>query len=134
MCEKGTFMWAVAQMKEGKKATREEWSAYVYYFLKDTIKQRCINGTEICATITELDIEATDWEVVEDKQTLASKNLCGKTVQIYLEGTVIFYLKDIKAAIKEFIDVTNLKIIGDRSQYHSLLEEANEIFGKELIE
>ena len=58
---KGDFLWAVSQMKEGKKVKRKDWGTrYLYY---DTIiKSNYAKPEEWYVE----HFEATDWEIVDD--------------------------------------------------------------------
>ena len=69
MSEKRTFMWAVEQMKLGKKVRRKDWEeTYYIHILNDVIqKSKYIYGDNYVADRFGLiDFEATDWEVVDE--------------------------------------------------------------------
>lgn len=129
---KGDFMWAVAQMKKGKKVRRPYYKEIGWY-IKDGgewIGTTC--GKEpIINSISNF--EATDWEIAEDKKTLRNK-LDSKTKVI--DGLVYIRLVDVlelnKEAIKEFI-VKYIEANVKGNDDPNLVRIAKEIFGERLV-
>lgn len=68
----GTFKWAFGQVKQGKKVRRKSWPA----------NQVFQQATAISALSTE-DVDATNWELVPDKLTLADLKVGAEFVFIY---------------------------------------------------
>ena len=66
---------AVKQMKEGKKVRLESFHEGVYMFIKDgVIMEKGMYETQPAHLFVVMYIEATDWEVVEEKKkTLSNK-------------------------------------------------------------
>jgi len=124
------FMEAVKEIKEGKKVRRECWEFEQYYTKNNSeeLVNECGNKP-----IRLLDnIEATDWEIVEEieekKQSLSDKEVpyCHSCRRNAIET------KDIKEAIKEFIDWIYVEV--DSSTPNKEVEKkAKELFGKRLI-
>lgn len=66
---KSDFLWAVAQMKEGKKVRRKYWALGAYMCsITDIDDLRVYSNTGDRSNLNIKDIEATDWEVVEEKK------------------------------------------------------------------
>jgi hypothetical protein len=131
------FMEAVNAMKEGKKVRRKAWEdgSELYWSNPKDDMLGCfeVNGEPMGKNFLDIHIiEATDWEVVEEKKTLFDK--CGADC---------FDTCDVKEALKEFIEETKQAIL-KREQSRQMAniagfgdeidDKANEIFGKELIE
>ncbi len=60
---KGDFMWAIAQMKEGKKVRREN-SYGVYHLVNDIMMKNELGDDFSVSNINYF--EATDWEIYEE--------------------------------------------------------------------
>ena len=133
MNEEGTFMWAVEQMKQGKKVRRKLWIDDLYVFWQS--QSMAMVFSKDCASMVFQNYEATDWEIWEKPmKTLYDKyhdnpNLLYIKDDFHLER--VFKEKDVKEALKEFVDLWCNRIGGDRSLVISFLSE---IFGKELVE
>jgi hypothetical protein len=68
MVEKGTFMWAVKQMKNGKKVRRAYFDTPRFIELRGDI----LYDSKYSQFDVDLDcVEATDWQIYEDTPTLA---------------------------------------------------------------
>ena len=127
------FIEAVKAMKEGKKVRRDIWRGDIIYSLEGNIFKSTQNGDQ--NTMIRVDhIEATDWEIVEEKKTLSRK-----IIQDYRDmngvGHVIS-VKNVKASLKEFIGFlspTYPQIDEEDTCGHLTIAKAKEIFG-DLVE
>jgi hypothetical protein len=65
------FMWAVEQMKQGKKVRRNHWQNWEGFALHnaDGIGLMFTNNRYMSDKISISDIEATDWEIFEEEIT-----------------------------------------------------------------
>lgn len=62
----GSFLWAMEQMKQGKKVRRSYYHKSVYDFLdKNTLKRKYMDGTNKVEFFVD-DYEATDFEIYEE--------------------------------------------------------------------
>jgi len=88
------FLEAVKAMKEGKKVRRPAMSPVVGLLISDGFPQYYgLHGDSIYREIAIELIEATDWEIVEERKTLSDKG-----IENYYFGN------DVKEALKEFIE------------------------------
>ena len=118
---KGTFMWAIEQMKQGKKVTR----GYCWvnaYLIWNKFPMVLNTTTNSYSAIELVDCEATDWEVVEEPM----KTLWDKVCE-YEEDDKLFSVKDVKEALKEYLE--SLKQLDGSFVY----KKAKEIFGEEML-
>ncbi len=124
------FMEAVKAMKEGKKVKRKKnygWHTMVNStgaFIQ--IKEGEDGNSEVNERSFNLyTIEATDWEIIEEKKTLSEditkSNLCPIM-------TPVIRVNKVKEKLKEFID-----LIEKQSQLQ-FTKRAKEIFGDKLLE
>ena len=120
---KGDFLWAVEQMKQGNQVKRYGWDSYWEMYKKECCIQSVYNGKLRNAEISIELIEATNWEIVDDKRTLYEKRY----------NDYEFHLKDVQAAIKEFIVDLNLRDAADL-EFFNIEDKAKEIFGDDLID
>ena len=133
--KEGSFLWAVEQMKQGKKVRRNQhentlpwvYSNGEFYIIKE-------NGDRIISHLSMSHFEATDWEVVEEpKKTLWDK------VCEYDEYDKLFSAINVREALKEYIEKVKVRY----NQYfnneiesnynNKIIEDAKEIFGEELL-
>ena len=123
------FMEAVEAMKEGKKVRRSYWyeGAYIYsnkgYIYNEGQEVAEANSWDVCS------FQAVDWEVVEEKKPLSDKK-----TNVSMESDWQYQEKDVKQALKEFIDwiSENAILLGNMSQLE-FENQQKRIFGKELI-
>ena len=134
------FMEAVEAMKEGKKVKRKYWIDGTYLMMHEFGENYAIqahsndHSTESAKFSTDC-FEATDWEVVEEKKTLSQKKIyCeiqeGAEIGVH---TGMFDPKDIKAAIKDFIDWATNTSRPNWLTKREMKPKAKEIFGEDLI-
>ncbi len=113
----GDFLWAVAQMKEGKKVRRKgikQTKNYIWYIPSGTVGLTTLGKPETKLIVD--DFEATDWEIVEEKKTSLSKKICRARIDVKTEEPVLVYdsvedlcdtdepclhLSDVQEAIKD---------------------------------
>ena len=112
-------MWAVEQLKAGKKVTSKKLNVPYLDLGFDGI---CNHKAMRYHTDIEL-FEATDWEVFEEKKTLSDK-----IFQNRLEE------RDVKQALKEFIEEYTGETLNIAKVQSELYRFAEKHFGKELIE
>ena len=138
--KKMNFMEAVQAMKEGKKVRKESISNTEYHFF-------IINGTgriQYQATMTSgnedysfnlSDIEATDWEIFEEKKTLSDTIYCAQCGTINKCGCGQFKREVLNPApVKQAI-----KDIKSKFREHGFINEQvfdiiNKVVGKRLIQ
>ncbi len=121
------FMWAVAQMKEGKEVRRKPWDNNLYICLGDSIRL-VFNGKPSDSGLSCYDCEATDWEIYEEKKSLYEKAICTPNMEKAEQGG--FHYEDVKQSLKEFIDICKESDEHKTSWYK---EQAKQIFGDKLI-
>lgn len=119
MNKKGTFMWAVEQLENGKKVKRHNWNDLYFeldkskgYGYDKIINNKTKDNDEMFHCIHS--IRATDWEIYEEPK---------KTLAEIIPST---YWSDVKKSLKEFSNNAEL------NEYQEII--LGEIFGKELIE
>jgi len=97
------FMWAVEQMKQGKKVRRELWmdDYYIKSETKSIISNK--NGTYIKYNIP--DIEATDWELFKEPFNLSDK------MTLFFPDNPCYEEEDIKTFIKQLKDAFDKKYL-----------------------
>ena len=124
------FLEAVKAMKEGKKVRREEWEKSHFLYIR---KFKCNHIIQENGEFREYylsDIEATDWQIVEEKKTLSDK--LSIVDQFGTVPSINHYNeKDVKEAIKEFIKRCQYD---DKIKILGLDQVAKEIFGERLVE
>lgn len=104
----GTFMWAVEQMKQGKKVIRKTFTG-----LKEFDKNQKMFLWD--------DIEATDWEIYEEpKKTLWDKRHGHMGEEVWCD--------DVKEALKELLN--NWK---DYCRQNELYKDVKKVFGEEFL-
>jgi len=92
------FLEAVKEMKKGMRAKRKQWGTEVLTLKKGSFFYRA-NGSIFTMSLVEF--EATDWEVIEKKKETLSDNV----KQSYSKGDMFVYEEDdIKETVKEFVD------------------------------
>lgn len=92
------FLEAVEAMKEGHKVRRNTYfEGYYRYIERDTMKNEEGDFWDVDLG----GIEATDWEIVEDKKTLFDK---AHSVPVESEEDYTFRGEDVKEHLKEFIE------------------------------
>lgn len=107
------FLEAIKTMQEGKKVARPSLRAVKLVFGNFVFAD---NEQEEIYMLSMDDINATNWEVVEEKKTLSDK--------IYVpfgDDSDKLKVGDVKEALKKFLN-------GDRTN-----KSAKEIFGERLI-
>ncbi len=125
MNKEGTFMWAVEQMKEGKKVKRPN-SNYKYLSAER-------DGSLVSTDDGKLfgmwfnDIGATDWEIVKDDKTVSDKI----ETNPFLGGCI--RVKDVKEANQTLVNCLNILIDSKTITKENVKETMLKIFGKELI-
>jgi len=134
------FLEAVKAMKEGKKVRRGGWNKDNYLYLETG---EIIKDDSGYLKLPE-NFEATDWEIVEEKKTLSDKIFevknqwdCIKDLSAY-DSKDYLPLKDVKEAIKEFIDwlfEVEKENVGKSVEEaeETVRDKAKEIFGERLI-
>jgi len=136
MNEKGTFMWAIEQMKQGKKVRNPLMNSGEYYDIYEGVFTWTSEGFRQCGCPFPKfkDTQRTDWEIYgEPKQTLWDKR---NSFKYHGEYITCYVENDVKEALKKFL--INLKIQGHSLDSDSCLSSENyklakEIFGEELI-
>ena len=120
------FLEAVKAMKEGKKVRQPYWKTIVNKYIHFDIESPdcMIYGSNNRAySLTLIDLDATDWEIYEEKKTLSdrieSNPWLGSSIRV----------EHIKESLKEFFD----RMKPDGSSIPRNLKLAREIFGDELI-
>ena len=119
------FMEAVKAMKEGKKVKRR--GLYPVYLNNNNFVFHN-EDEERDYTIDIGVIEATDWEIVEDKKTLSDKIISADGLHHEVKVCIA---QDVKEAIKEFIEWMNIHRLGINPDKY--LPKAKEIFGERLL-
>ena len=131
--EKGTFMWAVEQMKAGKKVKRNIWrsSAYITFISGGEL---IYDEKEHSITIGRTELTATDWELFGEKKPLSDKFKADgcHSGEITCHTTAKFV--DVKQALKEFIEEYTGETLNIAKVQSELYRVAKKHFGKELIE
>jgi len=119
------FMEAVQAMTQGKKVRRSHYVKGAYLYL-DKVGYKYWDETWHQFGLG--DFERTDWEILEEKKSLSDKHkrTCPEEELIYHE--YIYYEKDIKESLKEFIGWLPIDVSRGRS-----MDKAKEIFGDRLI-
>ncbi len=56
---KGTWDWALAAMREGKKVARKEWHSYDWWI--EMVDDQIYTPLGMCIAIKKEDVDATDW-------------------------------------------------------------------------
>ena len=135
MYQEGTFMWAVEQMKAGKKVRRKGWINCPNWFMSVDNSMSSIELKEIIdqsnqnMTYCILDIEATDWEIFEEpRKTLWDKM---RWEMVFPSGvsTVGFVDRfEVEEALRGYFEEARIT----HSDKHKELRE--KWFGKELVE
>jgi len=109
---KGTFMWAVEQMKQGNKVSRKLWEGNYICRSKKTInliiyKDKNLFMTGIC------DIEATDWEIFEEDITFFRGEPQGdpilelrKNGTLFIKGKLVDVDKDVVEYMRKILSET----------------------------
>jgi len=127
------FIEAVKEMKEGKKVKRESWNkkSLSLYIEKQPFSIHRFKGTDTdVLTIYPAWIEATDWEVVEEKKTLYNARN-----QYEFDNNWYYHEDDVKEALKEFIDyMLTWRECDERPMKYFIKSKAKKIFGEDLIE
>ena len=113
------FMSAVEAMKLGKKVKRKHW----YSFIHGLAIAENLAGERFKPIFT--DIEATEWEVFEEKKTLSDK--------ISTLGTPHLFVKDVKQALKEFLEEYTGETLNIAKSQSGLYLVAKKHFGEELL-
>jgi len=111
---KGDFLWAVSQMKEGKKVKRKDWGTrYLYY---DTIiKSNYAKPEEWYVE----HFEATDWEIVDDDDDIINhKHFIPSTIEELSSFIGKYYFP--KQRVKEVLD--DVQKVVDNSVYPEAYE------------
>ena len=125
------FMEAVKAMKEGKNVKREgchQIHKLVYdnvVWISDVFPE-----DKNRHNMTLNDIEANDWQIIEEKKTLSDK----KTNASQEPGWQ-YQEEDVKEALKEFREwiLENMKYICDPDNKPVMTAKAKEIFGKRFL-
>ena len=122
-------MWAVEQMKQGRKVRRKTRRGVFY--VRNMLTWDNLDGTG--SDITFMDIEATDWEICEEpKKTLSDKSykLADKGVIFGLEEEGnLFFRNDVEDALKEVIDSLN----EGHNDRDDIIDKIKQIMGEELL-
>ena len=124
------FIEAVKEMKEGKKVKRESWNkkSLSLYIEKQPFSIHRFKGTDTdVLTIYPAWIEATDWEVVEEKKTLYNARN-----QYEFDNNWYYHEDDVKEALKEFILFCDDRV--GFSGTSIVRDKAEKIFGERLLE
>jgi len=120
------FLEAVKAMKEGKKVRRKINDMFFVIgfdgFGNLGIMDRKNTGFKEDYILTRRDIEATDWQIVSEE----TKTLSDKISEV--DGTL--HREDVKEAIKELCDVTNLPSDFRRVIF---MKNVRELFGERLL-
>ena len=126
-------MWAVEQMKQGKKVRRNQHNNTLPWGNDGSFYVLLHSGEKDYCQFSISHIEATDWEVVEEpKKTLSDKsyNIADKGEVFGLEENGNLFLRDdVREALKEFMDWLN----DDEPEENIYVNKAKEIFGEELL-
>ena len=126
------FMWAVREMKLGKKVRRPYFQEDFYWhsFNKETIVNKR-NEPVMASYFPEL--EAIDWEIYEEpNKTLYDKRIYDYDADSYTkhsEKTNSYIQTDVKEAIKEYISALSKS----ENTNKTFQEIGRSIFGKEMI-
>lgn len=116
------FMEAVKAMKEGKKT---EFEGNIYYYENGNFYMN--EGVPVFRI--DIPFEATDWEVVDE----AKKTLWDKVCE-YEEDDKLFSATNVEKAIQEYVKAVTIITIGSAFMTEAVIDVAEEIFGKELLE
>ena len=126
-----SFMEAVEAMKKGEKVRREDWdyNMSMYFVNKEIYFNPNAQGKNLMVE----EIEADDWEIVEEKKTLSDKIILRSIPAIEtLTG------EEVKEALKEFIQWIHERLPSHdhhRGLFNTddLDKKAKEIFGEKLV-
>jgi len=119
-------MWAVEQLKAGKKVTSKKLNVPYLDLGFDGI---CNHKAMRYHTDIEL-FEATDWEVFEEKKTLSDKK-----TNVSMESDWQYQERDVKKALNEllsFIESQHINVSPVQALEYT--KKVKEIFGERLIE
>jgi len=125
--EKHDFMWAVGQMKSGKKVRRKKWDLYEYIYIKQNSKTMSSQIPTFKYTPYIESINATDWEIYEEPK----KTLWDKVLTFENDGPCTDYdtrSEDIKETLAKCISGYH-----DERAEEELKEHLKEFFGKEFF-
>jgi len=125
------FMWAIKQMKQGKKVRRKEFrddTKYIY------LKEPDLNAD--CGYPYKLvlwDIDAVDWEVWEEPKK-EKKSLSNNIFETEVEHDCEFVKVEVLSVcyIKDFIKIIKKKIRGEGSNAYRSCEIVDEEAGEKL--
>jgi catalase (peroxidase I) len=117
-------MEAVKEMEKGKKVKRKVFGDGVSFRFDGEFKEM-VNHNNNNFNVNLRDITATDWEVVEELETLFSKSV-RKSFRNRSEE-IVFGYEDIKQALKEFLDCL------PEDGFQNILNKAKEVFGEEML-
>ena len=94
------FSEAVRQMKEGKKVERD---GLIYSLNESEVIQYSGESVENLNYINPTDVEATDWQIVEEKKTLSDNYILSfdGPFKVYPEEKIKEAIQDIKADIEK---------------------------------
>ena len=130
------FMKAVEAMKQGKKVRRPTWIKG-YYIMKEESSVRGFDeGVNQNTDFEFKDLDAIDWEIVEEKKTLSDKIIQSDNdeFQELRINRGYFKLDDVKEALKEFLEEYTEIELGDlETDETELYKTARKHFGDDLI-
>lgn len=111
--DEGSFMWAVEQMKKGKKVRRKLWTTnanfkdnkkHYYYIHKDCGENYILSSQYGRIESLVKNFEALDWEVFKETKKTLSDKISIYNDRIYSLSTID--VKDFIATIKEMLKKT----------------------------
>ena len=126
---KGDFMWAVAQMKEGKKVKRKGWEGAEDILTPIQLESDLmfIDSKGERKYVGLIGVEAIDWELVEDKPKSLSDKMYDVDKHTALPNKS-YRAEDVQEHLKRFLDYFERNSIGAEH----IKEKAKEEFGDRL--
>jgi len=132
MNKQGTFMWAVEQMKLGKKVRMKSWDKHICIERQPVLNSICFKDDIVWSThkenvqLTMFLIEATDWVVVDDDKDW---NLADKEVTGTHNFKRVNYNEYIKEDVKKCRDLILEDINIDYTSMYVIKQIINKRFG-----
>jgi hypothetical protein len=146
---KGTFMWAIEQMEQGKKVKKKSWadnSRFIKMEYQDVAQgddERCILDSKYQFFDIELrDIGATDWELYEEKESLSDKRAGTHLHDYFLEDgehggnprvmTHFYHEEDVIKLVQDLKNVIGKYVISPIHE-EEVRQDISKLFGDKLL-
>lgn len=135
---KGNFLWAVSQMKEGKKVTRDNKRLFQLADTNKEIIQIVTRDNEkaVKALLME-DYEATDWELIEETMTLSDElyeEMTDYNNEPNKKGDIVCKAEKVKQFIKDIKeDIDFPESVVEPQIAKEIIKVINERAGERLI-